>query len=209
MGTLLRHGSDAQKRAFLPEIASGRAAAAGVRRHRADDRLRHDAAEDHGDPRTGDRYIVRGQKVWISRAEHSDLLLLVVRTTPVGAGEEADRRPVDPARRSARGGRPRPDDPPDPHDDESRDDRAVLRRPRGARRRAGRRRGQGVPVSARRAERGADPDRRRVRRRRALVHRAVDALREGPRRLQPPDRPEPGRAVPDRAGARQRRGRPT
>ena len=49
MGTLLRHGSDAQKREFLPKIAERRAAAAGVRRHRADDRIRHDAAEDDRD----------------------------------------------------------------------------------------------------------------------------------------------------------------
>ena len=48
MGTLLRHGSDAQKREYLPKIADRRAAAAGVRRQRADDRLRHDAAEDDG-----------------------------------------------------------------------------------------------------------------------------------------------------------------
>ena len=132
--------------------------------------------QDDGRTRNGDRYVVRGQKVWISRAEHSDLLLLVARTTPIDAGQEADRRPVDPARRSARSrGRPRPDDPADPHDDEPRDDRAVLRRSRGAGRRAGRRRGQGIPVSARRAERRADPDRGRVRRRRPLVRRARDA----------------------------------
>ena len=48
MGTLLRHGSDAQKREYLPKIADRRAAAAGVRRQRADDRLGHDAAEDDG-----------------------------------------------------------------------------------------------------------------------------------------------------------------
>ena len=122
--------------------------------------------------RKGDRYVVRGQKVWISRAEHSDLLLLVVRTTPI---EQVKKRTdglsillVD----LRDGGRPRPDDPADPHDDEPRDDRAVLRRSRGAGRRAGRRRGQGLPVSARRPERRADPDRGRVHRRRPLVHRA-------------------------------------
>ena len=43
MGTLLRHGSEAQKREYLPKIATRRAAPAGVRRERADDRLRHDA----------------------------------------------------------------------------------------------------------------------------------------------------------------------
>ena len=125
--------------------------------------------------RKGDHYVVRGQKIWISRAEHSDLLLLVVRTTPI---EQVKKRTeglsillVD----MRAGGRPRPDDPSDPHDDEPRDDRAVLRRPRSAGRRAGRRRRQGLPVSDRRAERRADPDRGRVRRRRPLVHRARDA----------------------------------
>jgi acyl-CoA dehydrogenase len=82
MGTLLRHGSEAQKRAFLPAIASGqlRLQAFGVTEPTTGSdttQLKTTAT------RRGDRYIVRGQKVWISRAEHSDLLLLVVRTTPV------------------------------------------------------------------------------------------------------------------------------
>ena len=81
MGTLLRHGSDAQKRAFLPKIATGalRLQAFGVTEPTTGSdttQLKTTAT------RNGDRYIVRGQKVWISRAEHSDLLLLVVRTTP-------------------------------------------------------------------------------------------------------------------------------
>src|SRR6267378_7205013 len=82
MGTLLRHGSDAQKQAFLPKIASGalRLQAFGVTEPTTGSdttQLKTTAT------RKGDRYVVRGQKVWISRAEHSDLLLLVVRTTPV------------------------------------------------------------------------------------------------------------------------------
>jgi acyl-CoA dehydrogenase len=82
MGTLLRHGSDAQKRAFLPKIASGalRLQAFGVTEPTTGSdttQLKTMAT------RQGDRYIVRGQKIWISRAEHSDLLLLVVRTTPL------------------------------------------------------------------------------------------------------------------------------
>jgi acyl-CoA dehydrogenase len=82
MGTLLRHGSEPQKRQFLPRIASGEL------------RLQAFAVTE---PTTGsdttqlktvatrseDAYVVRGQKVWISRAEHSDLMLLVVRTTPI------------------------------------------------------------------------------------------------------------------------------
>jgi acyl-CoA dehydrogenase len=82
MGTLLRHGSDAQKRAFLPQIASGalRLQAFGVTEPTTGSdttQLKTTAT------RKGDRYVIRGQKVWISRAEHSDLLLLVVRTTPI------------------------------------------------------------------------------------------------------------------------------
>jgi len=84
MGTLLRHGSAAQKRAVLPKIASGelRLQAFGVTEPTTGSdttQLKTTAT------RAGDRYIVRGQKVWISRAEHSDLLLLLVRTTPADA----------------------------------------------------------------------------------------------------------------------------
>src|SRR5437867_7022993 len=82
MGTLLRHGSDAQKRDFLPKIASGelRLQAFGVSEPTTGSdttQLKTFAI------RKGDKYVIRGQKVWISRAEHSDLLLLVVRTTPL------------------------------------------------------------------------------------------------------------------------------
>jgi acyl-CoA dehydrogenase len=81
MGTLLRHGSDAQKRRFLPQVASGalRLQAFGVSEPTTGSdttQLKTTAT------RRGDRYVVRGQKIWISRAEHSDLLLLLVRTTP-------------------------------------------------------------------------------------------------------------------------------
>ena len=82
MGTLLRHGSDAQKREYLPKIASGelRLQAFGVTEPTTGTdttQLKTMAVRD------GDRYIVNGQKVWISRAEHSDLMLLIARTTPV------------------------------------------------------------------------------------------------------------------------------
>src|SRR5215207_7547318 len=82
MGTLLRHGSETQKREYLPQIASGvlRLQAFGVSEPTTGSdttQLKTTAT------RKGDAYIVRGQKVWISRAEHSDLLLLVVRTTPI------------------------------------------------------------------------------------------------------------------------------
>jgi acyl-CoA dehydrogenase len=81
MGTLLRHGSADQKQRYLPRIARGelRLQAFGVTEPDAGSettRLKTTAV------RRGDRYIVNGQKVWTSRAEHSDLLLLLARTTP-------------------------------------------------------------------------------------------------------------------------------
>jgi acyl-CoA dehydrogenase len=82
MGTLLRHGTEEQKRAYLPQIATGklRLQAFGVTEPTTGSdttQLKTTAV------RRGDSYVVNGQKVWISRAEHSDLLLLVVRTTPL------------------------------------------------------------------------------------------------------------------------------
>ena len=82
MGTLLRHGSDEQKRRYLPKIASGEL------------RLQSMAVTE---PSTGtdttkiktlalkkdDRWVVNGQKVWISRVQHSDLMILLARTTPL------------------------------------------------------------------------------------------------------------------------------
>jgi len=82
MGTLLRHGSEEQKRLYLPKIAAGelRLQAFGVTEPDAGSdttSIRTTAA------RTGDGYIVNGQKIWTSRVQHSDLLLLLVRTTPL------------------------------------------------------------------------------------------------------------------------------
>jgi len=88
MGTLLRHGSETQKRAYLPQIASGalRLQAFGV----SEPTTGSDTTQlKTFATRKGDTYVIRGQKVWISRAEHSDLLLLVVRTTPI---EETKKR---------------------------------------------------------------------------------------------------------------------
>jgi acyl-CoA dehydrogenase len=81
MGTLLRHGSAAQKSRWLPAIASGelRLQAFGVTEPTSGSdtlNLRTTAV------REGDHYIINGQKIWTSRAEHSDLLLLIARTTP-------------------------------------------------------------------------------------------------------------------------------
>ena len=82
MGTLLRHGSEAQKQQFLPRIASG------------EWRLQSMAVTEPTTGsdttgiqttavRRGDRYIVNGQKVWISRVPHSDFMILLARTTPL------------------------------------------------------------------------------------------------------------------------------
>ena len=81
MGTLLKHGSEAQKRQYLPQVAAGelRLQAFGVTEPGAGTdttRIRTFARRD------GDHYVVSGQKIWISRAEHSDLMVLLVRTTP-------------------------------------------------------------------------------------------------------------------------------
>lgn len=81
MGTLLRHGSDEQKQTYLPQIADGslRLQAFGVTEPTSGtDTL----ALQTTARRDGDRYIINGQKIWTSRAEHSDLMLLLARTTP-------------------------------------------------------------------------------------------------------------------------------
>jgi alkylation response protein AidB-like acyl-CoA dehydrogenase len=80
MGTLLRHGSEEQKRQWLPEIASGRfrLQAFGVTEPGSgSDTLSLTTSAR----RDGDDYVINGQKVWTSRAEHSDAMLLLVRTT--------------------------------------------------------------------------------------------------------------------------------
>jgi acyl-CoA dehydrogenase len=81
MGTLLRHGSDAQKAKWLPKVASGdlRLQAFGVTEPTSGtdtSSLKTFAKRD------GDHYVVNGQKIWTSRAEYSDLMILLARTTP-------------------------------------------------------------------------------------------------------------------------------
>ncbi len=82
MGTLLRHGSEEQKKKYLPKIADGelRLQAFGV--------TEPDAGSDTTKLKTravrqGDKYIINGQKVFISRVQHSDLMILLARTTPL------------------------------------------------------------------------------------------------------------------------------
>jgi acyl-CoA dehydrogenase len=82
MNTLVRHGSEEQKKLYLPKIASGelRLQSMGVTEPTTGTdttRIKTTAV------RQGDRYIVSGQKVWISRVQHSDLMILLARTTPL------------------------------------------------------------------------------------------------------------------------------
>ena len=87
MGTVLRHGSEQQKKKFLPKIADGslRLQAFGVTEPTSGTdttSLRTTAVKE------GSEYIINGQKIWTSRAEHSDLMLLLARTTPINQVEK-------------------------------------------------------------------------------------------------------------------------
>src|SRR3546814_5409829 len=82
MGTLLRHGSAEQKQNYLPRIASGelRLQSMGVTEPTTGTdttKIKTTAVKK------GDRYVINGQKVWISRIQHSDLMILLARTTPL------------------------------------------------------------------------------------------------------------------------------
>jgi acyl-CoA dehydrogenase len=82
MGTLLRHGSEAQKKMYLPNIASGKLrlqsmAVTEPTTGTDTTKLKTTAVKK------GDKYVVNGQKVWISRIQHSDLMILLARTTPI------------------------------------------------------------------------------------------------------------------------------
>ncbi|QGZ43322.1 acyl-CoA dehydrogenase family protein [Pseudoduganella flava] len=82
MGTLLRHGSEEQKRTYLPKIASGELrlqSMAVTEPTTGTDTTKIQTTA----VRKGDRYVVNGQKVWISRIQHSDLMILLARTTPL------------------------------------------------------------------------------------------------------------------------------
>lgn len=87
MNTLVRHGSEEQKRDYLPKIASGelRLQSMGVTEPSAGTdttKITTTAV------RKGDRYVINGQKVWISRVKHSDLMILLARTTPLDKVEK-------------------------------------------------------------------------------------------------------------------------
>jgi acyl-CoA dehydrogenase len=90
MGTLLRHGSPEQKAKYLPQIARGelRLQSMGVTEPTAGTDT---TAIKTFATRKGERYVVSGQKVWISRVQHSDLMILLARTTPIGrAGRKSE-----------------------------------------------------------------------------------------------------------------------
>ena len=195
MGTVLRHGSAAQKREYLPKIATGalRLQAFGVTEPNSGSdttKLQTTAI------RKGDRYIVNGQKIFISRVLQSDLMLLLARTTPV---DQVKRRTdglsvflID--IRNLKGFEVRAA----PHDDEPLDERALLRQRRDPGREPDRRGGQGLQLHPGRDERRAHPGRLRLAGRRALVHRQGGRVLEPARHLRPADRRQPGRAVRDR-----------
>ena len=112
MGTVLRHGSEEQKQRCLPGVAAGklRLQAFGV--------TEPASGTDTTSIRTfarreGDHYIVKGQKIWTARAQHSDLMVLLVRTTPKDQVRQSNRRDVGSsgrhARRARQGARHSPD----------------------------------------------------------------------------------------------------
>jgi acyl-CoA dehydrogenase len=82
MGTLLRHGSPGQKHTYLPRIASGELRLQSFAVTEPTTGTDTTKTKTFAEKR-GDRYIVNGQKVWISRVQHSDLMLLLARTTPL------------------------------------------------------------------------------------------------------------------------------
>jgi alkylation response protein AidB-like acyl-CoA dehydrogenase len=103
MGTVLRHGNDAQKKKYLPGIAAGtlRLQAFGV----TEPTTGSDTTQlkTRADKKGNDRYVVNGQKVWTSRVLHSDLMLLLARTTPPDKVRKRSGRAVGVPGRPARG----------------------------------------------------------------------------------------------------------
>ena len=170
MGTLLRHGSEAQKKQYLPKIASGELRLQSMGVTEPTDRHRHHQDQDH----RGEE----GRPLRHQRPEGLDLAHPALRPDDparahhaAGRGEEEVRGHVDLPRRPARGHRQGPDRAADPQHGQPRDQRAVLREPRDPGREPDRRGRAGLQVHPRRAECRAHADRGRVHRRRLLVHR--------------------------------------
>ena len=208
MGTLLRHGSEMQKRQYMPKIANGelRLQSMGVTEPSTGTdttKIKTSALKK------GDRYIVNGQKVWISRVQHSDMMILLARTTPLSDVKKKSEGMsiflVDLHQAIGNGLTVRPIPNMVNHETNKlffenleipAENLIGERRPR-------------FQVHPRRAERRAHANRRRVHRRRLLVHRPGHEVRQRARRVRPPDRAEPGCAVPDRRGATSRSKLPT
>ena len=178
MGTLLRHGSRGAEAALPAEDRERRAAPAVDGRDRAERPAPTRRRSGRPPCRRGDRYVVNGQKVWISRVQHSDLMILLARTTPLAEVKKktegmsifmVDLRDAD---------RPRHDRAADRQHGQPRDQRAVLRQPRDPGREPDRRGRPGLPVHPRRPQCRAHADRRRMHRRRLLVHRPRHRVRE-------------------------------
>ncbi len=89
MNTLLRHGGPEQKRRFLPEIAAGRLRLQSMAVTEPTTGSNTTALTTRAE-RRGDQYVVTGQKVWTSRVQHSDLMILLARTAPAGEGRKTD-----------------------------------------------------------------------------------------------------------------------
>ncbi len=193
MGTLLRHGSREQKERYLPSIASGelRLQAFGVTEPTSGTtKLKTRAV------RRGDHYVVHGQKVWTSRALHSDLMLLLARTTPL---EEVKKKTeglsvflVDIRRMPGQG----PGDQAAQGDDQPPCHRSLLRRREGAGGQSHRRGRQGLQVHPRRPQCRAHSGLVRSDRRCALVHQDGCCVRQGADRVDRPIGQNQGIAFP-------------
>ena len=174
MGTILRHGNAEQKKTYLPKIASGelRLQAFGVTEPTSgtDTLSLRTTARREGN----DHYVINGQKIWTSRAEHSDLMLLLGAHRAQGEDKKAHRRPVGVPGRHAAGAIDQHHHQSDPHDDEPRHHPGVLRRPARAGGKSDRRGRAGLPLHPGRHERRAHSDRGGMHRRCQMVHRQGD-----------------------------------
>ncbi len=197
MGAVLRHGNDAQKAKYLPKVATGelRLQAFGVTEPTSGtDTL---LAEDLRAPRGATPLVVNGQKIWTSRAEHSDLMVLLARTTPK---DEAKKRTdglsvfiVDMREVKGNGLEIRPIRTMMNH---ATTEVFFTNMKVPAENLIGEE-GEGFRyiLSGMNAERILIAG--RMRRRRQVVHRQGDQLCQGAQRVRPADRPEPGRSVSD------------
>ena len=139
MGTLLRHGTEAQK-AAVPAEDRQPASCACSRWRVTEPTTGTDTTKIKTTAvKKGDRYVVNGQKVWISRVQHSDLMILLARTTPLAEVKKKSEGMSIFIVDLRDGDRPGPDRAADPEHGQPRDQRALLRQPRDPRREPDRR----------------------------------------------------------------------